>query len=176
MCTVDHQGPLAHPGYLIDVQMKSIAPDVLFTRLLAHHHEVGLSADQVLQLLDISREYHAEQAELRAQFGLLSERMEIKWGRVDDSEVARRQEMLDEHARLFRASEELFFTYARRGHEILTDEQIESAEAVYHAAKNRALSQLSAALDSAVAPAFSFRPVTEAATPVNGTTPVVAAA
>jgi hypothetical protein len=50
-------------------------------------------------------------------------------------------------------------------------------EAVYHAAKNRALSQLSTALDNAVAPAFSFRPVTEVAASANGATPagVVAA-
>lgn len=161
MCTVDHATPLAHPGYLIDVQMKSIAPDVLFTRMLAHHKEVGLSSEQVLQLLEISREYHTEQGRIRSEFGRLSERLEIKWGRVGDQEVANREELLDEHARLFRASEACFFEYARRGHQVLSDEQIEAAEAIYHAEKDRALTELSASLDSAVAPTFRFRPVAE---------------
>lgn len=157
MCTVDHSC-FAKPGYLIDTRMESIAPaGALFTRLLAHHAEVGLGTDQVLQLLDVSREYHDRQVALRIQFALVSEHLEIKWGRVDDAAIARRRELLDEHARLFRDEEALFFEYAKRGHDILTEEQLERAEAIYHAEKNEGLRQLAGSLDNAVAPAFTFR-------------------
>jgi hypothetical protein len=165
VCTVDHSC-FAKPGYLIDVPMESIAaPGALFTRLLAHHKEVGLSADQVLQLLDISRDYHERQVALRIAFAQVTEKLEIKWGRVDQTAIDQRQELLDEHARLFRAEEQLFFEFGRRGHDLLTDEQLERAEAIYHAEKNEGLRQLAGSLDNAVAPAFTFRELVEARAP-----------
>jgi len=157
MCSVDHVA-FASPGYLIDTPMKSFAPGgALFTRLLAHHAEVGLRTDQVMQLLALSREYHDKQVALRIEFAKVTEQLEIKWGRVDEAAVAARQDLLDRHAALFRTDENLFIEYARRGHELLTDEQIEAAEAVYHAEKNASLTKLATSLDNAVAPAFTFR-------------------
>ena len=172
MCTLNH-ATFARPGYLIDVRMESIAPEgALFTRLLAHHAEVGLSPEQVLGLLDISREYHSEQVKLRLEFAKITEKLEIKWGRVDEDAVASRQTLLDEHARLFRAEEALFFEYGSRGHRSLTDEQIEAAEAIYHAEKNDGLAVLADSLDSAVAPAYAFRPLVERSTPAPASTAV----
>lgn len=157
MCTVNHPA-FASPGYLINTPMESFAPSgALFTRLLAHHSEVGLRPDQVMQLLELSREYHDRQVALRIEFAMVTEQLELKWGRVDDTAIAARQDLLDRHAVLFRADEALFLEYAQRGHEVLTDEQIEAAEAVYHAEKNASLAQLAASLDNAVAPAFTFR-------------------
>lgn len=158
MGSVDH-AVFARPGYLIDARVESIAPHgALFSGLLSHHAEVGLSADQVLALLDLSRAYHEEQLGLHLEFAKISERLEVKWGRVDAAAIARRRILLDEHARIFRAEEELFFTYAAEGHAMLTDEQLEMAEAIYHAEKNAGLAELAPSLDNAVAPAFSFRP------------------
>lgn len=59
----------------------------LFTRLVAHHEEVGLIADQVIQLLDISREYNERQVALRIAFAQVSERLEIEWGRVNQTAI-----------------------------------------------------------------------------------------
>lgn len=52
-----------------------------------------------------------------------------------------------------------FFDYAYRGQQLLTDEQIERAEAIYHAKKNKGLSRLAQTLDNAVVPAFTFRQI-----------------
>jgi len=57
MCTVDHN-VTARAGYLIDAPMESIAsPGFLFSRMLAHHREVGLNCEQIMSLLDLNREY-----------------------------------------------------------------------------------------------------------------------
>lgn len=157
MCTVNHH-VLARPGYLIDTPMESMAATGhLFSRMLHHAPEVRLDAQQVMDLLTISKEYHDKQVALRIEFGKVTEKLEIKWGRVTAEDVANRQELLTRHAELLREEEELFFVCAARGHELLTDEQIEAAEAIYHAEKNEMLTALAASLDNAVAPAFTFR-------------------
>ena len=61
MCTVNHP-VTAHPGYLIDAPMKSMAaPGALFTRLLAHYRELSLTYEQIMALLDLNREHHERQ-------------------------------------------------------------------------------------------------------------------
>ena len=55
MCSVNHEY-FARPGYLIDPRVESIAPSALFTRMLAHHAEVGLTGEQIVALLDVARE------------------------------------------------------------------------------------------------------------------------
>lgn len=128
MCIVNHP-VTAHPGYLIDAPMQSVAaPGALFTRLLAHHRELGLTCEQIMALLDLSREYHERQVAIQLEFARVSEALEIKRGRIDEQAVAKREQLLRRHAELFLEHERLFFESARRGHEILTDEQIERAE------------------------------------------------
>lgn len=61
VCTVNHP-VTAHPGYLIDAPMKSMAaPGALFTRLLAHYRELSLTYEQIMALLDLNREHHERQ-------------------------------------------------------------------------------------------------------------------
>lgn len=81
---------------------------------------------------------------------------EIKWGRVDEEVVAEREQLLRRHAELFLEHERLFFECAHRGHEILTDEQIEKAEQIYHQEKDAFLKALLPSLSRAVAPHFRF--------------------
>lgn len=119
MCTADHNC-FAYPGYLIDVPCESMAAKgALFTRLLAHHDEVGLSGNQIAALLDLSREYHDKQIANRIAFARLTERLELKRGRLDATALAEHKALLEAHAELFRADEDLFFTYAMRGHDVL---------------------------------------------------------
>jgi hypothetical protein len=156
MCGVNHQA-FARPGYLIDTPCASIAAHgALFTRLLANYEEIGLEPDQILNLLDISRDFHERQVEIRIAFALISERLEHKRGRLDAGALAERKTLLDEHAELFRADEELFFFYAERGHALLSDEQLERIDAVYHSEKDAGLSALAGALNSAVGPHYQF--------------------
>ncbi|MFG3254939.1 hypothetical protein [Streptomyces sp. NPDC048172] len=156
MCTINHSA-FAKPGYLIDTRCESLAPaGALFTRLLGHHKELGLTAKQVGELLEVSREYHDRQVALRIEFAQVTERLEIKWGRVDAEFVAQRKDLLAQHAELFAADEALFFEYGEKGHAILTDAQIDAAERIYHREKDEGLQALSEALNNAVAPGFCF--------------------
>ncbi|MBX6390919.1 MAG: hypothetical protein IRZ08_18345 [Frankia sp.] len=158
MCDVNHHG-FTRPGYLIDVKAESIAAEgALFTRALAHHAEVGLSTEQIRGLLDISREYHARQVQIRLRMAQLAEQAEQKRGRLTPARLAERKPLLDERAELFRADEELFFTYAARGQELLTDEQLDLISDIYHAEKDEGLAVLAPALRGAVGPTFTFRP------------------
>lgn len=158
MCNVDHTG-FTSPGYLIDVPCESIAArGVLFTRMLAHHAEIGLSGDQITRLLDLNRAYHDEQVAIRLAFAAVTEQLELKGGRLDADTLADRKALLDRHAELFRADEELFFTYAAHGHELLTDDQLARIDAIYEAEKDAGLATLETALNSAVGPHFTFGP------------------
>ncbi len=142
MCTVNHRAT-AHAGYLIDAPMESMAaPGALFTRLLAHHRELGLTCEQIIALLDLNREYHERQVAIQLEFARITKMLEIKWGRVDEKAIAEREQLLQRHAELFLEHERLFFEFARRGHEILTDEQIEKAERIYHQEKDAFLMTL----------------------------------
>jgi hypothetical protein len=134
------------------------ARGALFTRALAHHDEIGLAPEQITAPLDLSREYHDKQVAIRIEFARLTEKLELKRGRFDATALAAHKALLEEHAGLFAADEELFFTYAMRGHDLLTDEQIDQAEAIYHAEKDQGLASLTAALNSAVGPAYAFWP------------------
>jgi hypothetical protein len=159
MCDVNHKG-FARPGYLIDVRAESVAAEgALWTRALAHHDQVGLSDGQIRQLLDLSREYHAAQQAVRLRMAVLGEQVEQKGGRLDSEALAVRKPLLDERAELFRVDEELFFTFAARGQELLTDEQLEVISDVYHSEKDEGLSALAVSLDRAVGPNFFFGPV-----------------
>jgi hypothetical protein len=156
VCTVNHPG-FANPGYLLSAgTSKSIAPDVMFSRMLSHHAEVGLTADQVLALLDLNAEYQQALNSLRVEFARVTEQMELKGGRVDNDALVARKELLDRHMELFRDQEELFFDYAARGHALLTDEQIAAADRVYHAEKDDALAGLAESLNNAVGPQYQF--------------------
>ncbi|MDT4991359.1 MAG: hypothetical protein QOH97_1251 [Actinoplanes sp.] len=46
MCGVNHN-LFPRPGYLIDISCESIAAKVLFTRMLSHHADIGLTAEQI---------------------------------------------------------------------------------------------------------------------------------
>jgi hypothetical protein len=156
MCHVNHSG-FTRPGYLIDVQAASIASEgVLFTRALAHHGEVGLTADQIAGLLDLSREYHARQLEIRIAMARLGEQAEQKRGRLTPEVLAARKPLLDERAELFRADEALFFEYAARGQDLLSDDQLDKISRIYDGERDWSLAGLAGALDSAVGPAFRF--------------------
>ncbi|TQE33183.1 hypothetical protein [Streptomyces ipomoeae] len=156
MCTVNHAA-FAKPGYLIDTPCASMAPaGALFTRLLGHHEELGLTPAQITGLLDVSREYHDKQVALRLEFAKVTEQLEVKWGRVDNEFTTSRKDLIEQHAELFKADEALFFEYGEKGHALLTDEQIDAAERIYHAEKDAGLAILQDSLNSAVAPAFVF--------------------
>lgn len=158
MCTTNHPGT-ARAGYLIDAPMESMAsPGVLFTRMLSHHREVGLSCEQIMGLLDLSREYHDRQIAIQLEFARVTEALEIKWGRMDARAIAKREQLLEQHAQLFLEHERLFFEMAQRGHDLLTDEQIEVAETIYHQEKDVMLETLAASLNRAVSPHFQFSP------------------
>ena len=62
---------------------------------------------------------------------------EARRGRLNATALAAHKALLEGHAELFAADEELFFTYAMRGHDLLTDEQIDRAEAIYLAEKDQ---------------------------------------
>lgn len=161
MCTVNHP-VTAHAGYLIDAPVKSMAaPGALFTRLLAHHKELGLSCEQIEGLLDLSLAYHERQVSLQLEFASITEALEIKWGRIDEVSVAEREELLRRHATLFYEHERLFFDFARRGHALLSDEQIEKAERIYHEEKDDFLRTLHVSLNRAVGPHFRFVQIAE---------------
>jgi len=132
------------------------APGALFTRLLAHYRELALTCEQIMALLDLNREYHERQVAIQIEFARITEMLEIKWGRIDEEAIAEREQLLRRHAELFLEHERLFFEFARRGHEILTGEQIEKAERIYHQEKDAFLEALLPSLNRAVAPHFQF--------------------
>ncbi|WP_280402861.1 hypothetical protein [Nocardia carnea] len=139
------------------------AKGALFTRMLAHHAEVGLTAEQIAGLLTLSGEYHDKQVALRVEFMELAERAEIKWGRVDADFIASREQFLRRRSELLFAEESLFFEYARRGHDLLSDEQIAAAEIVYHTEKDAWVSAMSGPLGRALAPSYAVeRSLTDA--------------
>lgn len=159
MCGVNHN-LFPRPGYLIDISCESIAAKVLFTRMLSHHAEIGLTAEQVTGLIDLNAAYQAELTTLRVEFAQITEQLEHKRGRLDTEALAARKEMLDRHAELFKAEEELFFTYGQHGHDLLNDDQIGRIDAVYHAEKDARLAELLPSLNSAIGPAFSMSATT----------------
>lgn len=156
MCGVNHKA-FARPGYLIDARAESIAPDgALFTRMLAHHRQVGLTGEQIIGLLEISRDYHAQQVKIRLEMARLGEEVEHKVGRLDAAALAARKAALARRADLFAEDELLFFEYAALGHELLSDDQLDRIDRVYHDEKNAGLADLAEALNSAVGPVFTF--------------------
>jgi hypothetical protein len=162
MCGVNH-ALFPRPGYLIDVRCESIAAKVLFSRMLSHHAEIGLSAEQIIGLLDVNAEYQEKLSAIRVHFAQVTEQLEHKRGRLDTDAVTGRKELLDLHAELFRAEEELFFTYGQRGHDLLTDDQITTIEGIYHAEKDTRLGELMPSLNNAIGPAYAMSPVATAA-------------
>jgi len=90
------------------------------------------------------------------EFARITEALEIKWGRIDNEQLAKREELLKQHAQLFAQHEHLFFEMAQRGHDLITDDQIERAETIYHNEKDEMLESLGASLDRAVSPHFQF--------------------
>ncbi|MDG4784996.1 hypothetical protein O7626_03450 [Micromonospora sp. WMMD1102] len=159
MCGVNHN-LFPRPGYLIDISCESIAAKVLFTRMLSHHAEIGLTPEQITRLIDLNAEYQASLTAIRVQFAQITEQLEHKRGRLDNDALVGRKELLDRHAELFRAEEDLFFSYGAHGHEILTDEQIARIDQIYHAEKDARLAELLPSLNSAVAPQFHFTTAT----------------
>ncbi|WP_433294486.1 hypothetical protein ACQP2F_33230 [Actinoplanes sp. CA-030573] len=155
MCGVNHN-LFPRPGYLIDISCESIAAKVLFTRMLSHHEEVGLTPQQIVALIDLNAEYQAKLIEIRVEFAQVTEQLEHKRGRLNAETVAGRKELLDRHAELFRAEEELFFAYGERGHDLLRDDQLEPIDAIYHAEKDARLTDLLPSLNNAIGPAFQM--------------------
>lgn len=153
MCTVNH-ATITNAGYVFAVGIESIAPrGALFTRMLAHHRDVGLSLDQVQALLDLNREYHERQVAIQIEFMRVSEALDIRNGRFDAASLAEKEPLVRKHADLFGASELLFFEMARRGHEILTDEQIERAEHIYASEHDATMRHLAPIVERALAAA-----------------------
>nr|MDT0658739.1 hypothetical protein [Micromonospora sp. DSM 115978] len=159
MCGVNHN-LFPRPGYLIDITCESIAAKVLFTRMLSHHTEIGLTPEQITGLIDLNAEYQAELIAIRVQFAQVTEQLEHKRGRLDNQTLVDRKELLDRHAELFHAEEVLFFAYGARGHALLTDEQIATIDQIYHAEKDARLAELLPSLNNAVAPHFQLTTVT----------------
>ncbi|MBX7267530.1 hypothetical protein KIF24_16835 [Micromonospora sp. Llam7] len=159
MCGINHN-LFPRPGYLIDITCESIAAKVLFTRMLSHHTEIGLTPEQITRLIDLNAEYQAELIAIRVQFAQVTEQLEHKRGRLDTQTLIDRKDLLDRHAELFHAEEILFFTYGARGHELLGDEQIATIDQIYHAEKDARLAELLPSLNNAVAPRFQLTAVT----------------
>lgn len=155
MCGVNHN-LFPRPGYLIDVACESLAAKVLFTRMLNHRAEIGLTEDQVARLLDLNAEYQAKLVAIRIEFATVTEQLEHKMGRLDTEALVGRKALLDRHMELFRADEDLFFEYGALGHDVLTDVQIAKVDELYHAEKDAALGSLLEALNNAVGPAYQF--------------------
>jgi hypothetical protein len=82
--------------------------------------------------------------------------VEQKGGRLTAAMLAERQPLLDERAALFREDEALFFEFASRGQDLLSDNQIDRIAEIYHGEKDAGLSVLADALASAVGPTFTF--------------------
>jgi hypothetical protein len=161
MCGVNHKG-FTRPGYLIDVRAESIAAEgALFTRALAHHRQLNLTDAQLRGLLDLSREYHARQLGIRLRMAELGERVEQKRGRLTPGELAKRKPLLDERAELFHDDETLFFEFAVRGQDLLSDDQLDTMDRIYHQEKDEGLSTLAAALNRALSPTFAVSRATE---------------
>jgi hypothetical protein len=156
MCGVNHN-LFPRPGYLIDISCESIAAKVLFTRMLSHHEQIGLTSKQIIALIDLNAEYQAELTRLRVEFALITEQLEHKRGRLDSEALAGRKELLDRHAELFRAEEDLFFAFGARGHDLLSDEQIQNIDQIYHGEKDARLAELLPSLNNAIGPAFQVR-------------------
>lgn len=161
MCGINHN-LFARPGYLIDVTCESIAAKVLFTRMLNNRSKVGLTDKQVNGLIDLNAEYQAKLVALRIEFARVTEQLEHKSGRLDTQALIDRKPLLDRHMELFRAEEELFFEYGSRGHDLLTDEQIEQINRLYHAEKDAALADLREALNNAMGPKYQVVPAMQA--------------
>jgi hypothetical protein len=155
MCGINHN-LFPRPGYLIDISCQSIAAKVLFTRMLSHHEQIGLTPRQIVTLIDLNAEYQEQLISIRVKFAQVTEQLEHKRGRLDAEALNGRKELLDQHAELFRAEEELFFAYGERGHELLNDQQIERIDAIYHAEKDARLTELLPALNNAIGPAFQM--------------------
>ncbi|MEV6349596.1 hypothetical protein [Actinoplanes sp. NPDC051851] len=155
MCGVNHN-LFPRPGYLIDISCESIAAKVLFTRMLSHHEQIGLTPQQITALIDLNAQYQAELITNRVEFAQITEQLEHKRGRLDAEALAGRKELLDRHAELFKSEEELFFEYGGLGHELLSDEQLERIDAIYHAEKDARLADLLPSLNSAIGPAFQM--------------------
>lgn len=158
MCGVNHN-LFARPGYLIDVTCESMAAKVLFTRMLNHRSKIGLTDSQINGLLDLNAEYQAKLLALRIEFAQVTEQLEHKSGRLDAKALIGRKPLLDRHMELFRAEEELFFKYGSCGHDLLTDEQINEINRLYHAEKDDALASLREALNNAIAPMYKVVPI-----------------
>ena len=162
MCGINH-ALFPRPGYLIDVKCESIAAKVLFSRMLSHHAEIGLSPEQIVGLLDVNAEYQQKLSATRVEFAQVTELLEHKRGRLDDDAVLGRKELLDRHAELFRREEELFFSYGQRGHALLCDAQVATIESIYHAEKDARLDELMPSLNNAIGPAYTMSVVASTA-------------
>jgi DNA-binding transcriptional MerR regulator len=167
MCTRNHP-TLANPGYLFESRLSSIAAQgALYTRILAHHEEMGLSCEQIKALLDLNYQYHAQQVGLQLEFMKISEQLEIKRGQVYDEDLEWREPLLRRHAELFYEHEKLFFEHARRGTDILSDEQVRIGDSTYHTEKDEMLSYLAPSIQNATGFVLSSSDVFMSTTAIN---------
>lgn len=136
MCVVDHY-KAPNLSYAFDFSMELIAPDWIFTRLLGHHREVGLEPEQVMELLDLSVEYHDRSLEIKLEFAEIREQLDIRDWTFDDAYLEEVESLVRRHAELFKEHEMLLFEYGRKGQEILTHEQERAAIRVYKEEEQR---------------------------------------
>jgi hypothetical protein len=102
MCIVDHT--LLAPGYIISARVESVAPPAVFTRILHHYREIGLTDEQIHYLLDAAREYNQEYMRLSVAFANCSADFDLVGAEVD---VHQKERLLNRHAELFCSHETL---------------------------------------------------------------------
>lgn len=146
MCTVDHAQIRA--GYLVSANVESFAPPAILTRILGHYEEMELEPDQITQLLDISREYNERYTEVSVEFANVTAQLDLTELRPS---FARKRQLLDRHAELFREHENLLLEADERVRAVLTGKQIRTAVQIYERNKQAFLSGVEPGLKRATA-------------------------
>jgi hypothetical protein len=147
MCIVDHT--LLAPGYIISARVESVAPPAVFTRILHHYREIGLTDEQIHYLLDAAREYNQEYMRLSVAFANCSADFDLVGAEVD---VHQKERLLNRHAELFCSHETLLLRAHQTAQEILSKKQMQKAADIYERDRKKFLTELESSLTKATAP------------------------
>ena len=146
MCIVDHT--LLAPGYIISARVESVAPPAVFTRILHHYKEIGLTDEQIHHLLDAAREYNQGYMRLSVAFANCSADFDLVDAEVD---VHHKEQLLNRHAELFCSHETLLLRAYQTAQGILSKEQMQKAADIYERDRKKFLTELESGLTKATA-------------------------
>ncbi len=153
-CAGDH----CHPTdpRLLDLEVKSISPPQIFTRLIVRHEEIGLSQRQLHRILELYRRYRNDYSAVAAKARLSATDL---LRAIYEFPIRRRkvQGLLKKHARIFIQHELLYANVIGSMRKTITAGQYDELCRIYVEERRQQLEPIESAIREALRPVFSVR-------------------